>query len=346
MKDLDEQIMQRCIQLAGNGFGTTYPNPMVGCVLVHQNKIVAEGWHKKAGEPHAEANAINQIQSKEILKNSTLYVSLEPCSHFGKTPPCSDLIIRSGIPKVVVGTVDPFSKVNGLGIQKMKGAGVEVKIGILENQCRDLNKRFFRFHQMKRPYVILKFAQTSDGFMATGNEKQKWISNEFSKQLVHKWRTEEQAILVGTKTAETDNPNLNSRFWFGNQPVRVVLDRNLKLNPNLNLFDGTQKTIVFTNKTQESRPNLDFIKVDFDKDLIENILAELHKNEIQSLIIEGGQKTLNSFIEKNFWDEARIFTSNEIWGNGIKSPILTGKLIHNQQIKSDKLEIYQNESFL
>jgi diaminohydroxyphosphoribosylaminopyrimidine deaminase/5-amino-6-(5-phosphoribosylamino)uracil reductase len=346
MKNFDKQIMKRCIQLAKNGFGTTYPNPMVGCVLVYQNRIIAEGWHKKAGEPHAEVNTISQIKNPEILKKSALYVSLEPCSHFGKTPPCSDLIIRSGIPKVIVGTVDPFSEVNGSGIQKMKNAGIEVKLGILEKECRDLNKRFFTFHQKKRPYVILKFAQTSDGFMAAENEKQKWISNEFSRQLTHKWRTEEQAVLVGTKTAEIDNPKLNARLWFGNQPIRIVLDKNLRLNQNLNLFDGTQKTMVFTNESTENRPNLDFIKPGFNENLIENILTELYKNEIQSVIIEGGRKTLNSFIEKNFWDEARIFTSSGIWRNGIKSPDLNGKLICSEKTGNDLLEIYQNESFL
>jgi len=340
MADWDEIIMQRCIQLAQNGFGTTYPNPMVGCVIVHQGKIIAEGWHKKAGEPHAEVNAIHQVQNKEILKEATLYVSLEPCAHHGKTPPCADMIIHHQIPKVVVGTVDPFAKVNGLGIQKMRNAGIEVKTGVLEKKCRELNKRFFTFHQEKRPYIILKWAQTADGFMAAENGEQKWITNEFSRQLVHKWRTEEQAILVGTMTAETDNPQLNARLWGGNQPIRLVLDKDLKLNENLDLFDRSQPTIVFTQKSKENLSNLKFIQVEFNENLVEQILTELYENEIQSVIIEGGKKTLETFIQKDLWDEARIFTSEESWKSGISSPDFRGKLIHSKNISSDRLEIF------
>ncbi len=340
MVDFDEQMMQRCIQLAKNGLGKTYPNPMVGCVIVHDGKIIAEGWHQKAGEPHAEVNAINQIQNKEILKNSTLYVSLEPCAHHGKTPPCADLIVHHQIQKVIVGTVDLFAKVNGLGIQKLKNAGVEVISGVLEKECRELNKRFFTFHQLKRPYVILKWAQTANGFMATENGKQKWITNEFSKQLVHKWRTEEQSILVGTKTAEMDNPQLNSRLWNGNQPIRLVLDKDLKLNPDLHLFDRNQRTIVFTKKEKLSQENLEFIKVLFDENLPNSILDKLYELDIQSVIIEGGKKTLESFIRKDLWDEARIFTSPTIWDSGIKSPDFKGSLVETKTISTDKLEIF------
>ena len=340
MKNFDEQMMQRCIQLAKNGLGTTYPNPLVGCVIVHNEKIIAEGWHQKAGKPHAEVNAINQIKDKEILKNSTLYVSLEPCAHHGKTPPCADLIIQNQIPKVIVGTVDPFAKVNGLGIRKMKDAGIEVVSGILQAECSDLNKRFFTFHQKKRPYVILKWAQTADGFMATEKDEQKWITNEFSKQFVHKWRTEEQAILVGTKTAEIDNPQLIARLWSGNQPIRLVLDKDLKLNENLNLFDQSQRTIVFTEKEKFNQENLEFVKIHFDENLPESILFKLYELEIQSVIIEGGKRTLESFIEKDLWDEARIFTSENRWNSGIQSPEFQGELIHSQKIKSDKLEIF------
>lgn len=338
--NFDEQMMQRCIQLAENGFGNTYPNPMVGCVIVHDGKIIAEGWHQKAGEPHAEVNAIHQIQNKEILKESTLYVSLEPCAHHGKTPPCADLIVLYQIPKVIVGTIDPFAKVNGLGIQKLKDAGIEVISGVLEKECRELNKRFFTYHQEKRPYVILKWAQTADGFMAAENGEQKWITNEYSKQLVHKWRTEEQSILVGTKTAETDNPQLNARLWNGNQPIRLVLDKELKLNPNLNLFNGNQRTIVFTEKEKANQQNLEFIQISFDENLANSILQKLYEIGIQSVIIEGGKRTLESFIEKNLWDETRIFTSSKIWNTGIKSPEIHGKLIHSKKIISDKLEIF------
>lgn len=341
MSDFDELMMQRCIQLAENGLGTTYPNPMVGCVIVHQGKIIAEGWHQKAGGFHAEAAAIHKIPHKEILKNSILYVSLEPCSHFGKTPPCADLIIQHQIPKVVVGCVDSNVQVNGSGIQKLQKAGVDVKVGVLEKECLDLNKRFFTFHQQKRPYVILKWAQTADGFMAPQNGEQKWITHEFTKQWVHQWRTEEQAILVGTHTARSDNPQLNSRLWAGNQPTRVVLDRILKLNPDLNLFDNSQKTIVFTEKSGENQENLRFIQMDFNENPAEQILDHLFQLGIQSIIVEGGKQTLETFIEKGLWDEARIFTSQEIWGEGIHSPQLNGNLIETKIILNDRLEIFQ-----
>jgi len=341
MSDFDELMMQRCIQLAENGLGTTYPNPMVGCVIVHEGKIIAEGWHQKAGGFHAEAAAIHKIARKEILKKTILYVSLEPCSHFGKTPPCADLIIQYQIPKVVIGCVDSNVKVNGSGIQKLQNAGIEVEVGVLENKCLDLNKRFFTFHQQKRPYVILKWAQTADGFMAPQNGDQKWITHEFSKQLVHQWRTEEQAILVGTNTAQSDNPQLNSRLWAGNQPMRIVLDRTLKLSTDLNLFDNSQKTIVFTEKLGENQENLTFIKIDFSENLVEQILSHLFQLGVQSVIVEGGKQTLESFIEKGLWDEARVFTSQENWGEGIHSPQLNGELIETKIIQNDRLEIFQ-----
>lgn len=341
MEKFEEQMMRRCIQLAQLGLGTTYPNPLVGCVIVHENKIVAEGWHKKAGSAHAEVKAIQQISDKEILKNSTLYVSLEPCAHHGKTPPCADLIIQCQIPRVVVGTSDPFAKVNGLGIQKMKEAGIEVKLGVLEQECRELNKRFFTFHQKKRPYIVLKWAQTADGFMAPDNGAQKWITNQFSKQLVHKWRTEEQGILVGTTTAKTDDPELNARLWEGNNPVRMVLDQDLKLNRNLNLFNQNQKTLIFTEEPNADSENLEFIPIRFDENLAEQILEELYKREIQSVIIEGGKQTLETFIRKGFWDEARILTSSDNWSEGVHSPEISGHLIKTSNIAGDKLEIFR-----
>lgn len=340
MRNFDEDMMHRCIQLAENGLGTTYPNPMVGCVIVHEGKIIAEGWHQKAGHPHAEVNAIQKIENKEILKVATLYVSLEPCSHHGKTPPCADLIVKHQIPKVVIGTVDFNAKVNGLGIKKLEEAGIEVKWGVLEKECYELNKRFFTFHQKNRPYIILKWAQTADGFMATETGEQKWISNVFSKQLVHKWRTEEQAILVGTHTAKWDNPQLNARLWDGNQPIRIVLDRELKLNSNLNLFDKSQRTLIFTSKSNSDQNNLEYIKIDFEAELAEQIAVELYKRNIQSVIIEGGKKTLETFIHKELWDEARIFTSDEKWRKGISAPIINGKLKESKRIQNDLLEIF------
>lgn len=334
-------MMQRCIELAQLGLGRTYPNPLVGCVIVHEKQIISEGWHQKAGDAHAEVNAIQSIGNKEILKNSTLYVSLEPCAHHGKTPPCADLIIQHQIPRVIVGTSDPFAKVNGLGIQKMKEAGIEVKIGVREQKSKELNKRFFTFHEKKRPYILLKWAETKDGFMAPADQNQKWISSPFSKQLVHKWRTEEQGILVGTATAKIDNPQLNARLWEGNQPIRMVLDRDLKLNSNLNLWDKTQKTLVFTEQSKENSRNLEYISVSFDEHLAEQILKELHKRQIQSIIIEGGKQTLETFIRKGLWDEARVFKSSENWGAGIPSPEISGQLIECRSIGNDNLEIYQ-----
>ena len=340
MRNFDEDMMRRCIQLAENGLGTTYPNPMVGCVIVHEGEIIAEGWHQKAGNPHAEVNAIRKLSNRDIGKESTLYVSLEPCSHYGKTPPCADLIVQYQIPKVVIGTVDFNAKVHGMGIKKLTDSGVEVKVGVLEKECYELNKRFFTFHQKNRPYIILKWAQTQNGFMAEVNGKQKWISNEFSKQLVHKWRTEEQAILVGTHTAEWDNPQLNARLWTGNQPVRIVLDRELKLNSNLNVLDQSQNTLVFTEKFAENLQNLSFVKIEFGEELAEQILHELFKRNIQSVIIEGGKQTLETFIKKDLWDEARIFTSAESWETGISSPQINGKLMESKRIQNDLLEIF------
>lgn len=339
MNSFDEQMMQRCVQLAQNGFGSTYPNPMVGCVIVHEGKIIAESWHMKAGEPHAEVNAISQLADKEILTESTLYVSLEPCAHYGKTPPCADLIIRHRIPKVIIGTIDPFSKVNGEGIRKMREAGIEVVSGVLEKECKELNKRFFKFHQEKRPYVILKWAQTADGFMAAENNEQKWITNSYSKQLVHLWRTQEQSVLVGTRTAKIDNPQLNARLWTGNHPVRLILDKELKLDKTLHLFDGNQRTIVFTEKQKAGEHNLEFIEVPFDSNLPQSILSRLFELHIQSVIIEGGKSTLETFMQRDLWDEARIFTSSGFWNSGIQSPEIYGNLVHTKNIINDKLEI-------
>lgn len=338
----DKQMMQRCIQLANNGLGQTYPNPLVGCVIVLEDKIIAESWHQKSGEPHAEVNAIEQLTDKSILKKSTLYVSLEPCAHFGKTPPCSDLIIQYEIPKVVVGTVDPFSKVNGLGIEKMRKAGIEVKVGVLEKEARELNKRFFTFHQNKRPYIILKWAETADGFISTTTGEQKWITNVYSKQLVHQWRTEEQAILVGRKTAQLDDPQLSARLWVGNQPLRIVLDRNLDLKQELNLWDGTQPTVVFTEKNKEDSENLNYVSIDFTADVVQQILNYLYEIGIQSVIIEGGKYTLMNFIRRGLWDEARVLKAkNNYWSNGVKAPILEIPVKKSTTIGTDVLEIYQ-----
>ncbi|MAW94627.1 MAG: riboflavin biosynthesis protein RibD [Leeuwenhoekiella sp.] len=319
--------MARCLQLAKNGLGTTYPNPMVGAVVIHNNRIIGEGWHHKAGQPHAEVNAINSVNTKELLKEATIYVSLEPCSHFGKTPPCSDLIIASGIKKVIIGSFDPFAAVAGRGIKKLLDAGCEVMVGVLEQDCKELNKRFFTFHTQQRPYIILKWAESNDGFIAPDtktreNREPVWITTPASRQLVHKWRAEEMGILIGTNTAKADNPSLTTRDWAGNSPVRIVLDRELKLPKSSTIFDGSHPTLIIAEKSGEDAANLKYIKADFEKDLPVQITDILYSEGLQSVIIEGGAKTLNSFIESGLWDEARIFKGSTHFGNGVAAPNL------------------------
>ena len=326
--------------------GTTYPNPLVGSVIVFENQIIGEGWHKKAGQAHAEVNAINSVKNKYLLSKATIYVSLEPCSHFGKTPPCSDLIIENKIPNVVIGTVDPNEKVAGKGIQKLLEAGIHVTIGILENECLELNKRFFTFHQKKRPYIILKWAETADGFVAPkekDEQKPVWITNQYSRQLVHKWRSEEQAILVGTQTVLDDNPTLNVRDWQGNHPVKIILDRQNRLNEDLVVFNSKEKTIVFSETKRDFKNNNCYSEVlNFNENLAPEICNSLFQNSIQSVIIEGGARTLQTFIDANLWDEARIFKGKISFKEGIKAPILSGNLIEQQIIFDDTLQIFKN----
>ncbi|MFB9076985.1 bifunctional diaminohydroxyphosphoribosylaminopyrimidine deaminase/5-amino-6-(5-phosphoribosylamino)uracil reductase RibD [Flavobacterium procerum] len=339
----NEKYIKRCIELAKNGLGTTYPNPMVGSVIVYEDRIIGEGWHKKAGEPHAEVNAVNSVKDKSLLKKATIYVSLEPCSHFGKTPPCCDLIIANEIPNVVVGTVDPNEKVAGKGILKLIEVGANVTVGVLEEECNELNKRFFTFHQQKRPYIILKWAESQDGFLspekASDQERKPiWITNPFSRQLVHKWRTEEQAILVGTQTVVDDNPKLNARDWSGNNPVRVVIDQNNRIAQNSFVFDNSVKTIVFVGENiKSSTDNTQFEIIDFSKNIIPQILDVLYQNQIQSIIIEGGRLALQSFIDDNLWDEARIFIGKTSFEKGTKAPIISKKNSLKTTILSDEL---------
>lgn len=341
-----EFYMKRCIELAKNGFGTTYPNPMVGSVIVCDGKIIGEGWHKKSGEAHAEVNAVNSVKDKSLLKKSTIYVSLEPCSHFGKTPPCCDLIIANGIPNVVVGTVDPNEKVAGNGIKKLLEAGKNVTVGILENECQELNKRFFTFHNKKRPYVILKWAESLDGFIAPlskSEQKPVWISNTYSRQLLHKWRSEEQAILVGTQTMIDDNPKLDVRDWTGNNPVRVVLDPKNRIPKDRHVFDNQIKTVIIcSEKFSDGKENVIFEIIDFTKNAAAQVLEVLHKHQIQSVIIEGGRQTLQTFIDADLWDEARIFKGNVVLIGGISAPVLHSKKIDRQAIREDELLIFSN----
>jgi len=342
---IHEKYINRCIKLARNGLGTTFPNPLVGCVIVYEDKIIGEGWHKKAGEAHAEVNAINSVKDKSVLSKSTLYVSLEPCSHFGKTPPCCDLIIANKIQNVVVGTIDPNSKVAGSGIKRLLENHVNVTVGLLEKECNELNKRFFTFHTKKRPYIILKWAESLEGYIAPiskDNLEPIWISNAFSRQLVHKWRTEEQAILVGTKTVIDDNPKLNSRDWRGNNPIRIIVDKSGKINDNYFVKDKSIKTIIITEQENvTSSENGIYENVIFDSNLPSRICNVLFNNNIQSVIIEGGRTTIQSFIDSDYWDEARVFIGNLHLNNGVKAPILN-RNYNVSKIKEDQLKLFIN----
>lgn len=346
MVKIHEKYIQRCIELAKNGLGTTYPNPMVGSIIVHNDVIIGEGWHKKAGEPHAEVNAINSVKDKSLLQKATIYVSLEPCSHFGKTPPCCDLIIKNKIPNVIIGSVDPNIKVAGNGIKKLIEAGANVTVGVLETECYDLNKRFFTFHQKKRPYIILKWAETKDGFIAPIEkleQKPVWITNPYSRQLVHKWRTEEQSILVGTQTVIDDNPKLDARNWFGNNPIRLVIDQNNRIPKDSHIFDNQTKTIIFSKiKTEIAEENTIFEVIDFEQNIAQQIIVILYKYQIQSVIIEGGKQTLQTFIGANLWDEARIFVGNSRFNTGTKAPKLVLKDFERHIIDTDELLISKN----
>ncbi|MFK5972747.1 MAG: bifunctional diaminohydroxyphosphoribosylaminopyrimidine deaminase/5-amino-6-(5-phosphoribosylamino)uracil reductase RibD [Flavobacteriaceae bacterium] len=347
----DEKYILRCIQLAKNGLGTTFPNPMVGCVLVHNNKIIGEGYTSAYGGAHAEVNAINSVTNKSLLENTTLYVTLEPCSHYGKTPPCADLILKYKIPRIVIGTMDPNEKVSGRGIKKLRAEGCEVLVGVCEQESKNHHKRFLRFHQQKRPYIILKWAQTSDGFIApdkglrSNDPKPYWITNKNSRQLVHKWRSEEQAILVGTNTILEDNPKLDVRKWLGSSPTRMVLDKNLKIDANYHILDTSIKTIVFTEIKDRSKYTKGVIYevVDFSNELLQRLCEIGYKHSILSILIEGGSKTIQSFIEKNLWDEARVFTGTSQFGNGLKAPRLSAKQVSSLQIGTDTLNIYKND---
>lgn len=344
--DGHEKYMRRCIALAKNGLATTYPNPLVGSVIVHNDTIIGEGWHWKAGELHAEVNAVNSVKDKSLLKNATIYVSLEPCSHFGKTPPCCDLIIANKIPKIVIGTIDPNIKVAGNGIKKLLEAGKNLTVGVLENECHALNKRFFTFHEKKRPYIILKWAESTDGFIAPAfrdAQKPVWISNPYSRQLVHKWRSEEQAILVGTQTVVDDNPKLDVRDWNGKNPVRLVIDKNNRIPEESHIFDNQAKTIVFcTAELASKKDNIVFETLDFEGNIPRQIAAVLYKNELQSVIVEGGRQTLQTFIDSGFWDEARIFKGNIFLENGTKAPVLNCHSNSKQFIGDDALLIFLN----
>ncbi|QDO95612.1 bifunctional diaminohydroxyphosphoribosylaminopyrimidine deaminase/5-amino-6-(5-phosphoribosylamino)uracil reductase RibD [Formosa sediminum] len=332
---IHEKYINRCIEIGENGLGTTRPNPMVGCVIVRNHAIIGEGYTSPYGGPHAEVNAIQSVKDKSLLKDATLYVTLEPCSHFGKTPPCSDLIIKHNIPKVVIGTIDDNSLVAGKGIEKLKAAGCEVTVGVLEHECKQHHKRFFTFHNKKRPYIILKWAESADGFLSpkTKNEqKPVWITNTYSRQLVHKWRAEEQAILVGANTVLQDNPSLTVRDWSGLHPTRIVIDTYNNLPKDSAIFNTSAKTIRLTEADLNT-----------SEPLAKQICNTLYKQKITSVIIEGGSKTLQTFIDENLWDEARVFYGTNSFLEGTKAPLFKGQLISETKLLNDTLKYYIND---
>ena len=342
----DEKFMLRALELASLGFGSVSPNPMVGCVIVHDDEIIGEGYHEEYGKSHAEPNAVASVKNPDLLTSSTVYVTLEPCAHWGKTPPCANLLVEKKVKKVVIGTVDTNPLVGGKGIQILKDAGIEVVIGVLDERVRAENRRFFTFMEKKRLYVILKWAQTKDGFIARENYDSKWISNPYSRQMVHKWRSEEDAIMVGTLTAKYDNPQLNVRAWEGKNPLRIVIDRKLTLDGDLHLFDQSQATICYNQEMEEKSENLERVKLQAKFDINE-ILKDLYDRKIQSLIVEGGAKLLNNFIQENLWDEARVFTGRVQFGNGISAPKLVGARVEEEfEIIGDRLSIWRNTSKL
>jgi diaminohydroxyphosphoribosylaminopyrimidine deaminase / 5-amino-6-(5-phosphoribosylamino)uracil reductase len=347
LSEQDEKFMKRCIDLARLGLGNTAPNPMVGSVIVHHGKIIGEGYHKQYGQAHAEVNAIQDVKNKKLFEETTLYVNLEPCAHMGKTPPCADLIVSHKIPRVVIGTSDPNSIVKGKGINKLRNAGVDVEVGVLASECAVLNKRFFTFHEKKRPYIILKWAESADGYIDIKRAPDtpvgpNWISNTYSRRLVHKWRAEEQAIMAGTNTIIFDNPQLNQRLWTGKSPLRIIIDRKNRIPDKAHVLDGSVKTILFTEKAMQFGENIEVIELKFGNSMLADMLNELYQREIQSVIVEGGKQLIESFYQQNLWDEARVFIGTKFFGDGIKAPEILSAPAIKTTILNDKLNIYKN----
>ncbi len=335
-------FMQRALDLAVLGEGNVAPNPLVGCVITQNNEIIGEGYHQKYGEAHAEVNAINSVFDKKLLRDSTFYVSLEPCSHFGKTPPCADLLIKYQPKKVVICNLDSNPLVAGKGVEKLKNAGIEVVSGILEAEGKFVNRRFFTFMEKKRPYIFLKWAQTADGFLAHSNAhtyEQKQISNAYTRPHTHKWRTHEAAIMVGTNTAKTDNPRLDARFWVGNNPIRIFIDKNLSVSSESHLLDQKIPTLCYNFIQNKTKENLIFVRLEEkDDNFLENLLEDLYKRKIQSAMVEGGTTLLNAFLEKNIWDEIAVFQSKKQFFEGIKAPLLN--------ISPNKIILIQEDNLL
>jgi diaminohydroxyphosphoribosylaminopyrimidine deaminase/5-amino-6-(5-phosphoribosylamino)uracil reductase len=343
-----QSYMRRCLHLAKLGAGYVAPNPMVGSVLVSENRIIGEGYHQQYGQAHAEVNCINSVkpEDKELIASSVLYVSLEPCAHFGKTPPCADFIIEQNIKSVVIGSLDPFEQVDRKGIAKLKAAGVKVITGVLEDECKELNKRFFTFHAKKRPFVILKWAQSKNHKIANADFSRVWITNVYSNRLIHRWRSEEAGIMVGTNTALQDDPALNTRHWTGPDPVRIIVDMNLRLPSTLQIFNRKQKTVILNSVKSEEQENLVYYRINKEPSVVAAILEACHHLNIQSVIIEGGNKLAESFIHENAWDEARVIENTRmIIDNGLRAPLLSNqKLISSELVSTDLITYYRNLS--
>lgn len=339
-----EVYMKRAIELAQNGLGEVSPNPLVGAVLVHGNRIIGEGFHEQYGKAHAEVNCINAVpeEDKHLISESTLYVTLEPCAHYGKTPPCADLIISNKIPHVVIGHEDPYTEVAGKGIARLHEQGVDVTTFVCEEECTFQNRRFLMYHKKKRPYIILKWAESTDGFIAPKGNMPYWLTNEKSKQLSHKWRTEEDAIMVGYNTILRDNPQLTARFWNGRNPLRVVIDEQLALPKKAKVFDDKAQTIVLNFVRNEEQGNLRYIKLNSENNIAQEIAQKLYEQKIQSIIIEGGTRLLTKFIEQNLWDEARVFKTNHQLSEGVESPRFFAPVAEEKGIDSDRLFLYYN----
>lgn len=331
--------MQHALSLAQMGRGHVSPNPMVGCVVVHNGRIIGEGYHQQYGLAHAEVNALAAVESPELLREATAYVTLEPCAHHGKTPPCAELLAGHQLKKVVIAALDSNPLVAGKGVGIMEKSGIEVVSGVLAEESRKLNSRFFTFIEKKRPFVLLKWAQTADGFLARENFDAKWISNALSRSLVHQWRAEEDAICVGANTAQYDNPQLNVRGWEGKNPVRIVIDRHKRLPASLHVFDGRIPTLVYNTQADEKTGNVTWVRLAAE-DFLQHMLEDLYQRKIQSVLVEGGAAILNALIEAQLWDEARIFTSPQTFGRGIAAPLIQGKRIAQESIGTDRLEVF------
>ncbi len=349
---IHEKYLSRCLQIARKGLGNTAPNPAVGAVLTLDDQIIGEGFTSPFGGSHAEVRAIGSVQDKSLLKSATLYVTLEPCCHHGKTPPCTDLILEMGIPRVVIGVQDPHRKVGGQGIARLRQGGCEVILGVLEEACRQHHRRFITFHTKKRPYLILKWAQSADGFMAPPREVRNnipepyWITGKSARQLVHQWRSEEQGILVGTRTALEDNPRLNTRLWAGSSPLRILIDRDLKVPEDYHIYDREAQTLVFCRQEylKETKDHIHYIGLTGQKTLLTEVLEGLWKVEVQSVLIEGGAQTLRSFLENGLWDEARVLTGKPHFKGGLKAPQLKHAPYREWNLDHDHISIFRNDT--